>query len=772
MCKHIIYIIAFNKFIQLRHIAAVVLKGLGSTFDWHRCVKSPNALMNALIRVCSLVQGKVTRSTVLASISILRTCYRLGRRQGQGGLARYLKACSIYVMRYVAGDALHNSFEFKTSVSLTRGGIPRVFPPVWREAIRRGDMKIIKLTLTVCGLYRVLDFKGELKLSTITSPGTFVISKELEAFLPRFTKAFLPVFDRSLFKWDPIPLLSKGAHVHNAVFSVKVPFPKKKGWTSQGALASAIAAVNSHLPDLKEIANLLGLEPEYQAVIGLRMVLGDVVWKTTLKFWGDYNIQDGELPVLRTLSAPSGRLAVKEEPGKMRVFAMVDAFTQWFLYPLHRRIFTWLKTIETDATFDQRAAVVRASTLIGDQTKVWSYDLSAATDRLPALLQAKLLNSWCLGLGDAWQRLLVDRPYSLPRQACRGLNASVRYAVGQPMGAYSSWAMLAMTHHMIVQFAAFRSCVTSGGTWFKDYAVLGDDVIIWNERVAKVYLSVMKELGVEISPSKSLSSPKGVFEFAKRFVVAGQDCSAVPLQAVAASSSNLAVFAELLRTLPTLSISVLMRFLGFGYKVLGGLSVIPFKLTRRAFAAFWAMQPGLCLQSVDKWSSWFVTTGPRGNNIEPSWFDVIARVGEFLLNSRPKRPAEVPFFFSLAFMPELIGSEGSKDSLFPSVPFGKINEVEALLASLFHGHYSELFVRGCQKVREFDTLVEQTGIPIGPHGIDLVMEVFGHPVPTSVLLSTGAEQSLAWREFSDPDKQVISVSKWIRLRLHLRKALR
>jgi hypothetical protein len=27
----------------------------------------------------------------------------------------------------------------------------------------------------------------------------------------------------------------------------------------------------------------------------------------------------------------------------------------------------------------------------------------------------------------------------------------VNYAVGQPMGAYSSWAMLALTHHLILQ---------------------------------------------------------------------------------------------------------------------------------------------------------------------------------------------------------------------------------------------------------------------------------------------------------------------------------
>jgi hypothetical protein len=39
-----------------------------------------------------------------------------------------------------------------------------------------------------------------------------------------------------------------------------------------------------------------------------------------------------------------GKLALKEEAaGKIRVFAMADAFTQWALYPLHARIMSTLR---------------------------------------------------------------------------------------------------------------------------------------------------------------------------------------------------------------------------------------------------------------------------------------------------------------------------------------------------------------------------------------------------------------------------------------------
>jgi hypothetical protein len=79
--------------------------------------------------------------------------------------------------------------------------------------------------------------------------------------------------------------------------------------------------------------------------------------------------------------------------------------------------------------------------------------------------------------------------------------------------------MLALTHHFIVQYAA--SSLSSGpnkGVWFEDYAILGDDIVIADDSVAKVYLSLMESLGVEINLSKSLVSDKGVMEFAKRLI--------------------------------------------------------------------------------------------------------------------------------------------------------------------------------------------------------------------------------------------------------------
>lgn len=48
-------------------------------------------------------------------------------------------------------------------------------------------------------------------------------------------------------------------------------------------------------------------------------------------------------------------------------------------------------------------------------------------------------------------------------------------------------------------------------------AVLGDDVVIADKKVAAVYEHALSELGVQISYQKSLISYNGCAEFAKRF---------------------------------------------------------------------------------------------------------------------------------------------------------------------------------------------------------------------------------------------------------------
>lgn len=127
----------------------------------------------------------------------------------------------------------------------------------------------------------------------------------------------------------------------------------------------------------------------------------------------------------------------------------------------------------------------------------------------------------------------------------------VRYSVGQPMGALSSWAMLALTHHFIVQWAYWASRPRLAGgllvidKFFKGYAVLGDDIVIADGRVAREYVKIMTKLGVKIGLAKSLVSRKGALEFAKRFFVSGIDCSPLPYKEYVAARASVGASLEL-----------------------------------------------------------------------------------------------------------------------------------------------------------------------------------------------------------------------------------
>lgn len=137
------------------------------------------------------------------------------------------------------------------------------------------------------------------------------------------------------------------------------------------------------------------------------------------------------------------------------------------------------------------------------------------------------------------------------------------------MGALSSWAMLALTHHMMVALAAHRAGFAYGK--FTDYAVLGDDIVIANGKVAREYLNICAEIGVKVGIHKSLISRNGVLEFAKRYFVNGVDCSAIPLVEVASATRSVSAVLELSRKY-NLTYPQLCSVLGAGYKALGRLT--------------------------------------------------------------------------------------------------------------------------------------------------------------------------------------------------------
>ncbi|AEG79311.1 RNA-dependent RNA polymerase [Tuber aestivum mitovirus] len=545
-------------------------------------------MMNPFIRLGSLLMGKTTKELIIGLYSCVQTLHKIYLSQGSRGLAIRLKASSTYLMKSWSGDPLLDCKAFGPTMSLTPRGIPIWIPSAWRCQISSRNLAIFRVTMTLCNLYRVLPYQGKLKLSTITddrkgSTPDLMFSFIKDKFAPNITNR---VPYPGIFSWDPKPLLTRGPGAQ-----------KEKNTMSGFGMALRAIHETGMLDHLKAYALYTGLNPQLESL--------KVIWEGTRKHCS---------------IGPIGKLAFKQEPGKVRVFAMVDCITQWFLHPLHKYLFSVLRTTKEDATFDQEKGInlVRLALSKKLDKSVFSFDLSAATDRLPMDIQMVILNSltpfWLAekavrhgvkgGLGDAWADLLVDRDYYLPRWSGYARDSKVRYAVGQPMGALSSWAMLALTHHMIVQFAAASVGVTG---WFKEYMVLGDDIVIYNSEVAKAYSTLMGTLGVGISDTKSLTSKIGVFEFAKRLMDLEGPCQGLPLAEFAAARFNLSILFQSFRSRTLYpKISTFMRFLGFGYKVLGSLGMRLGDMRKRSgYFETVAYSPLVTDKSVNKWSEFF-----------------------------------------------------------------------------------------------------------------------------------------------------------------------
>jgi hypothetical protein len=235
----------------------------------------------------------------------------------------------------------------------------------------------------------------------------------------------------------------------------------------------------------------------------------------------------------------SGRISLLQEGGgKTRVIAIGDYWSQNLLSPIHKKLMDVLRRLVTDGTYGQEKQVERIQReSLGHKT--YSYDLTSATDRFPVRIQEILLSFvFNPEIASVWRKVLTQRSYAYKDEM-------VSWAVGQPLGMLSSWAAFSLTHHCFIEFAAARKGIKS----FRDYAVLGDDVVIWNEMVAQEYADLCKEIGLTINLAKSLISDdqNHRVEFAKRIILNGVEISGLKANILNKASRSIYMLIDLIR---------------------------------------------------------------------------------------------------------------------------------------------------------------------------------------------------------------------------------
>lgn len=246
---------------------------------------------------------------------------------------------------------------------------------------------------------------------------------------------------------------------------------------------------------------------------------------------GSYRI----LPPLKTINKKLAKLqdglisrklvTFADGLGKIRYIAIADWLTQLTLFPLAEVLIRILKNLDTDYTYDQERSIKTSKHFFKLGKKMFCFDLSAATDRMPLLLQAFVLNQLGLPVDGvkAWIKIMVLQPFLYQGKI-------LTYRTGQGMGIYRSWPSMAVTHHLLVILSAYRAGRKDWSS-FKDYIILGDDVVIACPHVAAFYKVLITSLGIGISDTKSVYPTTGYnsSEFASKFVINGTDCRPLPL---------------------------------------------------------------------------------------------------------------------------------------------------------------------------------------------------------------------------------------------------
>jgi hypothetical protein len=207
----------------------------------------------------------------------------------------------------------------------------------------------------------------------------------------------------------------------------------------------------------------------------------------------------------------AGRIGLIQEAGfKLRAVANPGRVFQQVLSPLGKKLFSLLRDLPWDCTFDQQKAdsvLLAATAELESKKLVFSVDLSNATDYFPLDLQLEVL--YALFPHDtALVRLFnevsrFDWECNLPDEDLIkvGFNepGRIQWNKGQPLGLYPSFASFALTHGLLLLGLLGRA-------WNEDFFILGDDVVILDQELYNRYVQTLDELGCPVSPQKTLIS--------------------------------------------------------------------------------------------------------------------------------------------------------------------------------------------------------------------------------------------------------------------------
>jgi len=436
-------------------------------------------------RLCSIFFQEAFQPQHFVKLYYLYT--HLIKHHGYVGAIKYMKIMRLHCTRYICGHPLYTN---SNAIGVDKDGWP-IKLDFLKESVNSGKLSYV---LTLLMFNRSLDLpKHEvkkqmrnLKLSTITDESKCKYTIPT-GFIKEFVKNNKLIINPKELELSPVDFyLSNKAGPQG-----KATLTAHRCWLSFN---------EKFIERLNQLA-IGGFAKDWL--------------NSSFKFWS----RNKESLLEKPYCVTPGKLSVVKDPeGKFRVIAIVDYYTQLLLKKLHSAQFKLIKNLDCDRTFTQNPHHDWDSS----ENQFWSLDLSSATDRFPRSLQFRLIGEmYNYNFAKIWTEHLGSLEFSAPN------GDVVQYKTGQPMGTYSSWISFTLAHHLVVKWCAHLEGVEN----FNQYIILGDDIVIKHDKIAKRYIDVIKKLGVDISLTKTHVS-KDTYEFAKRWIKSSKEITGLPTRGI------------------------------------------------------------------------------------------------------------------------------------------------------------------------------------------------------------------------------------------------
>jgi hypothetical protein len=196
-----------------------------------------------------------------------------------------------------------------------------------------------------------------------------------------------------------------------------------------------------------------------------------------------------------------GTVGISCEPGnKLRYYAAPNQLVQRALEPLKSALQRVLEHMPWDCTKDQRKADGAISAALLASQTVHSVDMSKATDNFPWEFQKYVLKSVLKHRRPRNDKLrhLMDFVVTKGYWKFPG-ETRVKWGRGQPLGLGPSFPLFALSHGLLL-------LLLNNSKWDHMFYILGDDVVILDDDLARKYREILSAWDVKVSDTKSFTS--------------------------------------------------------------------------------------------------------------------------------------------------------------------------------------------------------------------------------------------------------------------------